>query len=150
MKGVILKKVLQVASTLYSAIGPKPLPRVRFSDCWAEGLLLNSSHVRPRCVLLGAQQPPVFHNTRLEISMKKRILAAILVVLALTACAPTQPTPSEEARRCLTDSLNLVPRDEIRRAGATSYEGGVTRGYVETHTKTPWRPTQKPRVGYLL
>ena len=57
--------------------------------------------------------------------MKKRILAASLVVLALTACAPTTPTPSEEARRCLMDSLNLVPRDKIRRAGATSYEGGV-------------------------
>ena len=66
--------------------------------------------------------------------MKKRILAASLAVLALTACAPTQPTPSEEARRCLTDSLNLVPRDEIRRAGATSYEGGVTRGYVKGDT----------------
>ena len=63
--------------------------------------------------------------------MKKRILAASLAVLALTACAPTTPTPSEEARRCLTDSLNLVPRDKIRRAGATSQEGGVTRGYVK-------------------
>ena len=68
--------------------------------------------------------------------MKKRILAASLAVLALTACAPTTPTPtpSEEARRCLTDALNLVPRDEIRRAGATSYEGGVTRGYVKGDT----------------
>ena len=66
--------------------------------------------------------------------MKKRILAAILVVLALTACAPTPRTPSEEARRCLTDSLNLVPRDKIRRAGATSQEGGVTRGYVKGDT----------------
>ena len=58
--------------------------------------------------------------------MKKRIL----VVLALTACAPTPRTPSEEARRCLT----LVPRDKIRRAGATSQEGGVTRGYVKGDT----------------
>ena len=66
--------------------------------------------------------------------MKKRILAASLAVLALTACAPTTPTPSEEARRCLTDSLNLAPRDEIRRAGATSQEGGVTRGYVKGDT----------------
>ncbi len=64
--------------------------------------------------------------------MKKRILAASLAALVcLSACAPTTPTPSEEARRCLTDSLNLVPRDEIRRAGVTSYEGGVTRGYVK-------------------
>ena len=82
-----------------------------------------------RCGTKGVATP-VFHNTRLKIIMKKRIL----VVLALTACAPTQPTPSEEARRCLTDSLNLVPRDEIRRAGATSYEGGVTRGYVKGDT----------------
>ena len=67
--------------------------------------------------------------------MKKRILAASLAVLVcLSACAPTTPTPSEEARRCLTDALNLVPRDEIRRAGATSYEGGVTRGYVKGGT----------------
>ena len=63
--------------------------------------------------------------------MKRRILAASLVVLALTACAPQAPTPSEEARRCQMDALNLVPRDEIRRVGVTSYEGGVTRGYVK-------------------
>ena len=67
--------------------------------------------------------------------MKKRILAASLAALVcLSACAPQAPTPSEEARRCLTDALNLVPRDEIRRAGATSYEGGVTRGYVKGDT----------------
>ena len=67
--------------------------------------------------------------------MKKRILAASLAVLVcLSACAPTTPTPSEEARRCLTDSLNLVPRDKIRRAGVTSQEGGVTRGYVKGDT----------------
>lgn len=73
-----------------------------------------------------------FHGRILRIRyMKKRILAASLAVLALTACAPTTPTPSEEARRCLTDSLNLAPRDKIRRAGVTSYEGGVTRGYVK-------------------
>ena len=86
-----------------------------------------------RCGTKGVATP-VFHNTRLEIIMKKRILAASLAVLALTACAPQAPTPSEEARRCLTDSLNLVPRDKIRRAGATSYEGGVTRGYVKGDT----------------
>ena len=64
--------------------------------------------------------------------MKKRILAASLAVLVcISACAPTTLSPSEEARRCLTDSLNLVPRDEIRRVGVTSHEGGVTRGYVK-------------------
>ena len=67
--------------------------------------------------------------------MKKRILAASLAVLVcISACAPTTLSSSEEARRCLTDSLNLVPRDEIRRAGVTSYEGGVTRGYVKGDT----------------
>ena len=67
--------------------------------------------------------------------MKKRILAASLAVLVcLSACSPPPPTPSEEARRCLTDALNLVPRDEIRRAEVTSYEGGVTRGYVKGDT----------------
>ena len=67
--------------------------------------------------------------------MKKRILAASLAVLVcISACAPTTLSPSEEARRCLTDSLNLVPRDKIRRAGVTSYEGGVTRGYVKGDT----------------
>lgn len=67
--------------------------------------------------------------------MKKRILAASLAALVcISACAPTAPSPSEEARQCLTDSLNLVPRDEIRRAGATSQEGGVTRGYVKGDT----------------
>lgn len=67
--------------------------------------------------------------------MKKRILATSLAVLVcLSACAPTTLSPSEEARRCMMDSLNLVPRDEIRRAEATSYEGGVTRGYVKGDT----------------
>ena len=67
--------------------------------------------------------------------MKKRILAASLAaIVCLSACSPPPPTPSEEARRCLTDSLNLVPRDKIRRAGVTSYEGGVTRGYVKGDT----------------
>ena len=61
---------------------------------------------------------------------KKQILAAGLAVLALTACAPTQQMPSEEERRCLTDSLNLVPRDEIRRVKVTSFEDGIARGYV--------------------
>ena len=60
----------------------------------------------------------------------KQILAAGLAVLALTACAPTTPTPSEEARRCLEDSMNLVPRDEIRRVKVTSFEDGIARGYV--------------------
>ena len=64
--------------------------------------------------------------------MKKRILAASLaVIVCLSACSPPPPTPSVEARRCLTDALNLVPRDEIRRVGVTSHEGGVTRGYVK-------------------
>ena len=67
--------------------------------------------------------------------MKKRILAASLAVLVgLSACAPQAPTPYEEARRCQMDALNLVPRDEIRRVGVTSHEGGVTRGYVKGDT----------------
>ena len=139
MKGVILKSSPSRKHFIFSdwpqTTSACPFQRLLGGRAFTQF----ESRSTPMCPLR-CTATPVFHNTRLEIIMKKRILAASLAVLALTACAPTPRTPSEEARRTrliLFHGTKLDAREQLlKKEGSPVATSRVTRLKLSGRVRT--------------